>query len=150
MPRLLWALLSLLAASSASAVTMEWTYVGNPGNACNPGPFPSICPGAVAYEYYIGTYEVTNAQFAEFLNAKAAGGAFYSAVNGSPASPVFGSITRSGVAGSYTYGVIPGREDMPVGWVSPYTAARFANWMHNGQGAGDTETGAYTITPGSD
>jgi formylglycine-generating enzyme required for sulfatase activity len=29
--------------------------------------------------------------------------------------------------------------------VSWFDAARFANWMHNGQGAGDTETGAYTL-----
>ena len=27
-------------------------------------------------------------------------------------------------------------------------AARFANWMHNGQGAGGTETGAYTLVDG--
>jgi formylglycine-generating enzyme required for sulfatase activity len=35
---------------------------------------------------------------------------------------------------------------MPVNWVSFYDALRFANWLHNGQGGGDTGTGAYTIT----
>ena len=40
-----------------------------------------------------------------------------------------------------------GRENMPVNWVTVYDAARFANWLHNGQGNGDTETGSYTITP---
>jgi len=36
MPRLRSSLLlSLLIASSASAVTMDWTPIGNPGNACD-------------------------------------------------------------------------------------------------------------------
>ena len=61
-------LFSLGLASSASAVTMDWTLVGNPGNARRiPPRF-----GAVGYAYSIGTYEVTNSQYAEFLNAKAA------------------------------------------------------------------------------
>jgi formylglycine-generating enzyme required for sulfatase activity len=34
----------------------------------------------------------------------------------------------------------------PVNPVSFYDALRFANWLHNGQGTGDTETGAHTIT----
>ena len=29
------------------------------------------------------------------------------------------------------------------------TGARFANWLTNGRGAGDTETGAYTFNGGS-
>jgi len=33
----------------------------------------------------------------------------------------------------------------PVTYVSWLDAARFANWMHNGQGDGDTEDGAYTM-----
>ena len=42
--------------SAASAVTMEWTAVGNPGNACDVQP--QGCFGAVGYSYAIGTYEV--------------------------------------------------------------------------------------------
>ena len=63
-------LLSLLIASRGSAVTMAWTPIGNPGNACDPQPdtgFGAGCFGAVTYTYSIGTYEVTNAQYAEFL-----------------------------------------------------------------------------------
>jgi hypothetical protein len=59
-------LVSLLIASSASAVTMDWTPIGNPGNASDNTGF-----GAVGYAYHIGTYEVTNTQYAEFLNARA-------------------------------------------------------------------------------
>jgi formylglycine-generating enzyme len=58
-------------------------------------------------------------------------------------------ITRSGSSGSYTYSVI-GSGDRPITYVSWFDAARFANWLHNGQptGAQDastTEDGAYTL-----
>src|SRR5262250_3257107 len=122
-------LLSLLIASSASAVTMAWTPIGNPGNACDPQYLG--CFGAVAYSYDIGTYEVTNAQYAEFLNAKAASDplGLYSTSMGSAASPNFGGITRTGSDGSYAYSTIAGRGGMPVNFVSFYDAIRFANWM---------------------
>ncbi len=38
---------------------------------------------------------------------------------------------------------------MPVNYVSVWDAMRFANWLHNGQGNGDTETGAYTLLGGT-
>ena len=58
--------------------------------------------GGVTYDYRIGTTEVTNAQYAAFLNAKAASDplALYNTSMGSDAR---GGITRSGVSGSYTY-----------------------------------------------
>ena len=143
MPRLCCLLLSLLIAPSASAVTIDWTFIGDPGNACDPQG-PEGCFGGVLYAYRIGTYEVTNAQYAEFLNAKASSDpvALYNASMGSG----FGGITRTGSPGSYNYSAIAGREEMPVNFVLFYDAVRFANWMNNGQGTGDTETGAYTIT----
>ena len=140
-------LLSLLIASAASAVTMDWTPIGDPGNACDPQT-PG-CFGAVGYAYNIGTYEVTNAQYAEFLNAKAKSdplGLYNANMGSGPASPYYGGIARSGDSGTYTYTAVSGRENMPVNWVSFYDALRFANWMNNGQGGGDTESGAYTIT----
>jgi hypothetical protein len=60
-----------------------------------------------------------------------------------------GGITRTGNAGSYSYSAIAGRENMPVNYVSFYNSLRFANWMNNGQGANDTETGAYTLEGGT-
>ena len=139
MPRLCSSLLlSLLIASSASAVTMNWTAIGNPGNA------PGSWGGAVSYVYSIGTYEVTNAEYVEFLNAKAASDPLELYHTGMGSG--HGGITRTGVVGSYTYHAIAGRADMPVNFVSFYDALRFANWMNNGQGIGDTETGAYSIT----
>jgi len=134
----------LLALPAHAQVTIEWVTVGDPGNAADDTGY-----GAVAYTYRIGKYEVTNAQYAEFLNAVAASDTYelYSTHMGSG----HGGITRSGSSGSYTYSAIAGREDMPVNYVSWYDSLRFANWLHNGQptgaqGDGTTEDGAYTIT----
>jgi len=60
-----------------------------------------------------------------------------------------GGITRSGSPGSYTYAVKPGFESKPVNFVSFYDALRFTNWLNNGQGSADTETGAYTLLGGT-
>jgi formylglycine-generating enzyme required for sulfatase activity len=135
--------MALSLGGAASAVTIDWTFVGDPGNAAD-----STSYGSVASGYNIGTYEVTNAQYAEFLNAADTDtNALYSTSMGSS----FGGITRSGSSGSYTYSAIVGREDMPVNYVSFYDSLRFANWLDNGQLTGvqdstTTEDGAYTFT----
>jgi sulfatase modifying factor 1 len=58
-------------------------------------------------------------------------------------------ISRSGSSGSYTYSLI-GSGDHPVTYVSWFDAARFSNWVANGQTTGaqgnaTTENGAYTL-----
>jgi formylglycine-generating enzyme len=135
------AVTGLGALSAAASITIPTVTIGNPGNAADSTGF-----GSVAYTYNIGTTEVTNAQYAAFLNAVAATdthGLYNSNMSGA-----FGGITRDGLAGSYTYSTVSGRANNPVNFVSFWDATRFANWLHNGQGSGDTETGAYTLTPG--
>jgi formylglycine-generating enzyme required for sulfatase activity len=137
----------LLALPAHAQVNMDWVTVGDPGNACETQS--QGCFGAVAYTYQIGRYEVTNAQYAEFLNAVAATDT-YSLYTTSMGSGV-GGITRSGSSGSYTYSTIADRENMPVNYVSFYDSLRFANWLHNGQPSGaqdsaTTEDGAYTFS----
>jgi len=140
-----FAAVSGLGASFASAqITIPIVPIGNPGNAAD-----STGYGSVAYTYNIGTTEVTNAQYAAFLNAVATTdtNALY---NNSMAGP-FGGITRAGSPGSYTYATVSGRANNPVNFVSFWDACRFANWLHNGQPTGvqnnaTTETGAYTLT----
>ena len=51
----------------AACWQISTVLVGDAGNANDTTGF-----GAVNEEYRIGTYEVTNSQYAEFLNAKAA------------------------------------------------------------------------------
>ena len=144
-----------LFAVPASAVTIVWVPIGNPGN---PGdaPVPTKCYvpdcGSVAYDYRISRYETTNAQYAEFLNAvDVEGNNTLELYNASmDTDPTFGGISRvPGNAPGSRYVVKPGFEDQPVTYVSFYDALRFANWMSNGQGSGDTETGAYTLLGGT-
>lgn len=129
---------------ASAVVAIDWTWVGDPGNACDSQV--DGCYGAVGYPYRIGTYEVTNAQYTEFLNAKAASDplGLYNTSMGTT-----GGITRTGSSGSYSYSTIAGREDWPVNHHSIYDEFRFVNWLNNGQGSGDTETGAYALLGGT-
>jgi hypothetical protein len=145
--RRLLVLVALFFSLPAQAVTIDWVPIGN---ANNPADTLTNCWGAncgsVNHAYYISKYEVANAQYAEFLNAKAASDPLdlYH-----PSMGVFGFITRSGVSGSFTYTAEGEFENKPVTFVSFYDALRFSNWLNNGQGSADTETGAYTLLGGT-
>ena len=136
--------------TGGAALPLAWLPVAYPGN---PPDNPANCfgtnCGSVPYAYDISQYQVTNAQYTEFLNAMAASDplGLYSPAMGSDLRS--GGVTRSVVSGSYTYAVKPFFQNKPVNYVSFYSALRFANWMNNGQGAGDTETGSYTLLGGT-
>jgi formylglycine-generating enzyme required for sulfatase activity len=126
-----------LCAASACAVIIDTVPVGNPGNTGEVSG--SAIVGAVGDTYRIGRTEVTVAQYTEFLRAKATAhdsAQLFRNPNG---------ITRSFQPGGWVYTIVPGWENMPINSVTFYSALRFANWMHNGQGNGDTESGAYTL-----
>jgi acetyl esterase/lipase/formylglycine-generating enzyme required for sulfatase activity len=138
---------SLWSATVAQAVVIPTIPVGNAGNA---GDVQSpVTFGAVAYDYRIGTYEVTIGQYTEFLNAVAAADT-YGLYNPAMATDLnIAGIARAGISGAYTYNEI-GSPNKPITYVSWGDAARFANWLHNGQptGAQDastTEDGAYAL-----
>jgi len=48
-------------------------------------------------------------------------------------------------SGRYSYSVASDWANRPVSLVSYWDSCRFANWLGNGQGNCDTETGAYTL-----
>ncbi len=151
------ALLALLLAftADARAVTMAWSSVGNPSNA--PDPATGSLYGAVGYAFSIGTYDVTNSQYAEFLNAKDSTGTntlglwnfLMSQVDRGFGLSVGGIEFISGNPDGEKYQVDGGFEQFPVSRTNWFDAIRFANWMNNGQGSGSTETGAYTILGGT-
>jgi len=133
-------------------VEIEWVPVGHPGNPADANGF-----GSVAYEYLIGRHEITIEQYCAFLNQVAARDPYglYSDSMLTDASVL--AIVRLGTDGKYTYKVLdeapaghinagvklkPHRPIVCVSWAS---AARFCNWLHNGQGNGSTETGAYAL-----
>jgi formylglycine-generating enzyme required for sulfatase activity len=137
--------------------------------------------GSVGYVYRIGEYDVTVGQYCEFLNAVATTdtyGLYNSYMALTPGSPLTTGkmptvgIAQNGSPGGYTYSVsynagawnsyatnfpslypsaLAAAADCPIQFVSWGDAARFANWLQNGQptnlgeAAGSTETGAYTL-----
>ena len=136
------AIVAALITSASATVTMDWVTIGNANNAADTAVgFGSFGYGAVDHAYRIGKYEVTNAQYGEFLNAKG-----QSNSNGvyNASMPYYG-ITQSGTSGSFSYTVTTALAQRPVVYVSWFDAARFANWMMNGQGNASMETGAYTL-----
>ncbi len=133
------AIVAALITSASATVTMDWVTIGNANNAADPAT--GSLYGAVDHAYRIGKYEVTNAQYGEFLNAKG-----QSNSNGvyNASMPTYG-ITQSGTSGNFSYTVTSALANRPVVFVSWFDAARFANWMMNGQGNASMETGAYTL-----
>src|SRR2546426_11383845 len=101
---------ALGSAPAASAGAVDWVSVGGPGNACDSQA--QGCFGAVANAFQIARTEVTNAQYAEFLDAvaKADPNALYNRAMASTGAG-FGGIARSGSPGSYSYAAVAGREN---------------------------------------
>jgi sulfatase modifying factor 1 len=137
-------------------VVMETVPIGNPGNAGDTrypdGGVASF--GAVSYAYNIGKYEVTAGQYTEFLNAVAGVdtfGLYNTYMWSQPSGCKIERFDGSGTAGDpFQYRVTSDRADRPVNYVSWGDAARFSNWMHNGQPSGiqglsTTEDGSYFL-----
>jgi formylglycine-generating enzyme required for sulfatase activity len=126
-------------------VKIETVNVTDPRNRADRNGF-----GRVDANYAIGKYEVTVEQYAAFLNAVAASDPYRLYNPGLMTNPLNGGITRSGSDGSYSYTPIAGTERFPITGVSWFDAARFANWLANGQPQGPsteqtTEDGAYSL-----
>jgi sulfatase modifying factor 1 len=131
-----------LITSASATVTMDWVSIGDINNIADQRTdIGSFGYGAVDHAYRIGKYEVTNAQYGEFLNAKGqsnANGIYNSYMSN------YG-ITQSVSSGNFSYTVTTALANRPVVYVSWFDAARFANWMMNGQGSASMEDGAYTL-----
>lgn len=135
-------ILFLIPVLASATVTIDWVTVGNPGNAPD-----STGYGAVGYTYNIGKNEVTISQYAEFLNAVAKSDPYNLYRLDMEYDSAVAGIARSGsgtVGDPYSYGVI-GSGNRPVTYVTWFNAARFVNWLHNGQGSGSTELGVYNL-----
>jgi formylglycine-generating enzyme required for sulfatase activity len=151
-----WAALAfaLVAGANVFAVDIDTVSVGNPGNAADTEIMITDATtgyGSVAYSFRMGTYEVTNAQYVEFLNGvDPVGTNTLELYRADMTTDARGGIIFDGIgANGAKYRLKPGRDDNPVVYVSWFDAVRFANWMHNGQGSSDTETGAYTLLGGT-
>jgi formylglycine-generating enzyme len=149
-------------------VTFDWATIGNPGNAADTAVMSkpqgatyvdlTTGYGSVGYTYQISKYDVTNAQYVAFLNAADPSGSntrnlydtnmsdhVVSGLGSQRATT--GGIDRNLAAASGSrYSVKSGQEQYPAVWVRWSSAARFVNWLSNGQGAGSTETGVYDVS----
>ncbi|MEM9658481.1 MAG: SUMF1/EgtB/PvdO family nonheme iron enzyme, partial [Planctomycetota bacterium] len=133
----------------ANKVEFAFISIDAPGNDADEDHFGSGQYGGVAYPFQIAKRQVTNAQYAAFLNAVARSDPrrlYHAAMAEEPG----GGIERSGPKGQRQYDVKTGMDDRPATLVSWQAAARFCNWMHNGQPVGSageeaTEEGAYAL-----
>ena len=126
---------------NTDTVEIDWVVIGSPGNAPDDTGF-----GTVDYEYHISRTELTQRQWAVFLNAVDPAGRDVFRLGGH----CLESSMCEGVRKNQTnpdgskYSVDCCHAELPV-HASWYSSLRFCNWLHNGQGNGDTETGAYDI-----
>lgn len=148
----------MLAAPAAAGIDpvsgIDFVTIGAPGNQPWMGATPhipgdmAIGRGGVDYEYRIGRFEVTTAQWTEFFNA-----AF-----DRPASdripwlipPTFwgAQSTAPNTPGGLRWTVPAGNEMRPVGNISWRMAAIYCNWLHNGKSTDRSAfmNGAYDVS----
>ncbi len=134
----------------AGQTSLQFVTAGDPGKV----PDTATGYGAVAYTYQMGKYDVTLGQYTQFLNAVAKTDTYGLYDSDMGAYYATQGISQIGSPGSYSYSVTgsnPQAANCPVFAVTWGNAARFCNWLQNGQptggteGAGTTETGAYAL-----
>lgn len=138
---------------SSSSTTTQVNYplvtIANPNNPND--PLTGI--GSIDYTYQIGKYDVTISQYAAFLNAVAKTDKYFLYDERMATDLNSAGITRSGSEGNYSYKVMDNggySGNRPITYITWFNAARFANWMANGQPVGvedstTTENGAYNL-----
>ncbi|MEM7384016.1 MAG: SUMF1/EgtB/PvdO family nonheme iron enzyme [Verrucomicrobiota bacterium] len=110
--------------------------VGDPGNPPDVD-YPRVGAfGAVESVFQIGTYKVSNREYAAFLQDTASEadphGLFHPRMR----------IRRGGRGGAWRYTAHPASANAAVTWVSWYDALRYCNWLHGGE----SENGAYQFS----
>src|SRR5580765_8170612 len=94
----------VVASLPAFAITIDTVPVGNRGNANDPAT--GNLYGGVAYDYRIGTTEVTVGQYTAFLNAVAATDTYALYDTQMYSDFKIHAIERFGASGSYSYAVM--------------------------------------------
>ena len=154
--------LSVAASASFATTLLPTVQVGDYGSASGGAGNAADVNGygGANYSYAMGTTEVTNAQYADFLkdvaSAPQAGQAAadpYGLYSNLMTFDTHGGIQRSGAGTTvspYQYAAKQGADNKPVVFVSWYDAVRYCNYLtnkSNGWGLG-TETGGYAIANG--
>ena len=119
------------------AIPIEMVHIGDARNQANFDGY-----GHVPYEYYISKYEITNEQYAAFLNDT---GKVSTADGGTDRYHESMKINRQEIDGEFVYLVEDGYEQYPVNYVDFRSALRFCNWLTSG----NIERGTYNSIWGS-
>ena len=145
-------LFALQVESTSATDVADWVQVGDPGNQeeTTVKIDGTSGYGAVDYTFRLAKYEVTNSEYAGFLNAVASVDAYDLYNTRMESVPQHGGILRTGLSGSYSYSTKANMGNKPVNFVTFFDVARYTNWLHNGQPVGlqniaTTEKGAYTF-----
>ncbi len=138
------------AAAAQATVTFDMVTIGAPDNAADDTGF-----GAVDHTYQVAKFEVTAGQYVEFLNAVAKTDTYglyiYRMNDPTEFSHNWGDhVSQTGTSGSYVYSVPADYANLSMGALNWANAARFCNWLSNGQptgaqGPSTTESGSYTL-----
>jgi sulfatase modifying factor 1 len=131
--------------------SLQFVTVGDPGNVGEQSRLvygDTNYYGAVPYTFNMGKYDVTLAQYTAFLNAVAKTDTYglYNSGMGSDFSTQ--GISQTGSPGSYSYSVTgsnPRAANCPAFDVTWGDAARFCNWLDNGQGTAANVAQAYAL-----
>ncbi|MBX9736681.1 MAG: formylglycine-generating enzyme family protein [Phycisphaerales bacterium] len=129
---------------------IEFVTVGAAGNAGWSGTGRANGRGGVDYDYRIGRFEVTTAQWVQFFNAA------YSRPQSEglphmlpPDGGFWGAQSDPNYQGpGQRWVVAPGQENRPVGNISWRMAAMYCNWLHNDQRSDRAAflNGAYDVS----
>ena len=135
----------------AGANDTHFVEVADIGNAAN----SETGYGAVDYEYSIGKYEVTNAQYVKFMNSVGSNSVtvngtevkLYGGFEASSSYLQFALIEQNESGDSFS--VATGKDNYAVNFISAYGAAMYCNWLTNGAPETSTSTdilsGAYNF-----
>jgi formylglycine-generating enzyme required for sulfatase activity len=131
---------------------IDFVTIGSPGNAPWTGDGTvgdrAVGRGGVDYTYKIGRFEVTTAQWAEFMNA-ALDRPSNDHIPHVFAPSQWGAVgTTPNNPGGLRFAVPAGREMLPAGGVDWRTAAIFCNWLCNDKGTDRSSfmNGAYDVS----
>ena len=117
------AVANIASADMVQGINIDFVTIGNPGNPGDTKVQADPCGcGAVSYNYRIGKYEVTNAQWNAFIAAAGA-------PTGNPSTAYDSSAYFTGA-------------QQPTNCVSWYEAAQFCNYLTSG----DKSKGAYQFS----
>ncbi|SIO59744.1 Formylglycine-generating enzyme, required for sulfatase activity, contains SUMF1/FGE domain [Rhodovulum sp. ES.010] len=121
---------------------LDFVTVGSPNNPVD----PATGTGSVSYPYMIGRFEITNSDYAAFLNAVEDPSNQIGLFNPLMQSHFWGGIAR-GENPEAPFRPKPGYSNLPVTFVSWFDAVRFVNWLHYGRPEG--RAGTLGVTEGT-